>query len=271
MSKNTMFFGQWLRQRRRSLDLTQTELASLVGCSTVNIRKLEGSERRPSRQMADLLADHLGIADEERDAFVRFARSDDMPEMFQHPLFAEPANGMSIFKSDEFAAPETLFPADFPGWIGVMSDEAPALLSNRLLTARWHGAPVDSPRLERLNDGRELCTIYTAGRITGGVNGTIHQEVTQLIKMLDPQTCLIATIAVLFTIVTDTGRIKGSCSGYTTRKDETNNLYADLHGKICAVTDAYADLFLAEIHYESEVIMAPYGIKAHGTLTIVPG
>jgi len=48
MSEKTLFFGQWLRQRRRSLDLTQTELASLVGCSTVNIRKLENGERRPS-------------------------------------------------------------------------------------------------------------------------------------------------------------------------------------------------------------------------------
>jgi hypothetical protein len=63
--------------------------------------------------MADLLADQLGIADEERATFVRFARSDDMPEMFQHPLFAEPANGTSISKSDGLIAPETLFPADF--------------------------------------------------------------------------------------------------------------------------------------------------------------
>jgi transcriptional regulator with XRE-family HTH domain len=271
MSEKTMFFGQWLRQRRRSLDLTQTELARLVGCSTVNIRKLEIGERRPSRQMAGLLADQLGIADEERAAFVRFARTDDMPEMFRHPLFAEPAYGTPILKSDEFIAPETLFPADFPGWVEVISDETPPLLSNRLLTARWHCAPVDSPRRELLNDGRELCTIYAAGRIIGGVNGTIHQEITHLIKTPDHQPCLIANLAVLFNIVTDAGRIKGSCTGYTTRRDEASNIYADLHGKICAVTDTYADLFLAEVHYESEIIMAPYGIKAHGALTMVPG
>ncbi len=272
MRENTMFFGQWLRQRRRSLDMTQTELASLVGCSTVNIRKLEGGERRPSRQMADLLADHLGIADEERAAFVRFARTDDMPEMFQHPLFAEPTNGLSVSKSDQFIAPEALFPADFPGWVEVMSAETPRLLSNRLLTARWHGAPINSPRRERLNDGRELCIIYAAGRITGGLNGTIHQEITHLIKLSDQGTCLMANMALLFTIETDAGRVKGTCSGYTTRRDESSpNIYADLHGKICAVTDTYADLFLAEVHCESEILMAPYGIKAHGVLTIVPG
>jgi transcriptional regulator with XRE-family HTH domain len=272
MSEKTMYFGQWLRQRRRSLDLTQTELASLVGCSTVNIRKLEIGERRPSRQMACLLADKLGIADEERPAFVRFARTDEMIEMFRHPLFTEPPNGTPISKSDEFITPESLFPADFPGWVEVMSDETPLLLSDRLLMARWHAAPVDSPRRELLNDGhRELCTIYTAGRIIGGINGTFHQEITHLIKMPNYQPCVVANMAVLFNIVTDAGHIKGSCTGYTNRKDEASNTYADLHGKICAVTDAYADLFLSEVRYKSEIIMAPYGIKAHGALIIVPG
>jgi transcriptional regulator with XRE-family HTH domain len=271
MSEKTMFFGQWLRQRRRSLDLTQTELASLVGCSTVNIRKLEIGERRPSRQMASLLAERLGIADEEREAFVRFARTDAMPELFQHPLFAEPAHRTPSAQSEEFIAPETLFPTDFPGWVEVMSEETPPLLSNRLLRARWHGAPIDSPRREPLNDGRELCTIYGAGRINGDVNGTLQQEITHLIKMPDHEPCVVAKMAVLFNIVTEAGRMKGCCTGYTTHRDEANIIYADLHGKIGAVTDTYADLFLAEVHYESEIIMAPYGIKAYGALTIVPG
>jgi transcriptional regulator with XRE-family HTH domain len=271
MREKTMFFGQWLRQRRRSLDLTQTELASLVGCSTVNIRKLEVGERRPSRQMAGLLADKLGIADDERAAFVRFARADETPEMFRHPLFAEPANDTSVSESDARIAPEALFPAAFPGWIEVILDKTPLRLSDRPLIARWHGAPVDSPRHERLDDARELCTIFAAGRITGDITGTIHQEVTHLIKMRDHQPCLMANMAVLFNIVTESGRMKGYCTGYTTRRDETSNTCADLHGKVCAVTDTYADLFLAEVHYESEIIMASYGIKSYGTLTIVPG
>jgi transcriptional regulator with XRE-family HTH domain len=270
MSKNTEFFGQWLRQRRRSLDLTQTELARLIGCSTVNIRKLESNERRPSRQMACLLADQLGIADEERTAFVRFARTDATPEMFHHPLFAEPANSASNSKSDDSSATETLFPADFPGWVEVSSDEVLPVLSHSLLVARWHGAPIDSPRRERLNDGRELCTIYTAGRITGGINGTLYQEITHLIKAPVQLPCLRANMAVLFTIETAAGRIKGSSTGYTTHRDEANIMYADLHGKVSAVTDIYTDLFLAEVHFEGQVIMAPYGIKAQGTLTIVP-
>jgi transcriptional regulator with XRE-family HTH domain len=49
-------FGAWLKRRRKALDLTQEALAQLVGCSVVSIRKFEGDEQRPSRQLAELLA-----------------------------------------------------------------------------------------------------------------------------------------------------------------------------------------------------------------------
>src|SRR5262245_43191444 len=180
MSETTTFFGQWLRQRRRSLDLTQTELARLVGCSAISIRKLEIGERRPSRQMACLLADRLGIANEERDTLVRFARTDEGPQMFRHPQFVEPATGTPSPGSDECATPEVLVPADFPGWVEVVSDKTPSALSDKLLVARFHCAPVDSPRGVTLSDGRLLTNRCAAGRIVGGVTGTIHQEITEL-------------------------------------------------------------------------------------------
>jgi predicted ATPase/DNA-binding XRE family transcriptional regulator len=69
-------FGQWLRQRRRALDLTQEEFARLVGCSAVTLRKLEAETRRPSKQIAERLAEVLHIAHEDRPAFLRFARGD---------------------------------------------------------------------------------------------------------------------------------------------------------------------------------------------------
>jgi len=56
-------FGQWLKQRRKALDLTQQELAQRVGCATITVQKIEANERRPSKQVAALLAEHLGIAD----------------------------------------------------------------------------------------------------------------------------------------------------------------------------------------------------------------
>jgi transcriptional regulator with XRE-family HTH domain len=67
-------FGYWVRRRRKAMDLTQVALAQRVGCAVVTIKKIERDERRPSREMADLLADNLAIPDGERDTFVRMAR-----------------------------------------------------------------------------------------------------------------------------------------------------------------------------------------------------
>jgi transcriptional regulator with XRE-family HTH domain len=72
----TSSFGAWLKRRRRALDLTQDELARQVGCSVVTIRKLEADERRPSRQIAERLADCLQIVAEQRAAIITLARAE---------------------------------------------------------------------------------------------------------------------------------------------------------------------------------------------------
>ncbi|HYN88793.1 MAG TPA: tetratricopeptide repeat protein [Ardenticatenaceae bacterium] len=69
-------FGRWLKRRRSGLGLTQKELARRVGYSAITVRKLEADELRPSWQMAEKLAEHLGIALEERASFIRFARDE---------------------------------------------------------------------------------------------------------------------------------------------------------------------------------------------------
>jgi predicted ATPase/transcriptional regulator with XRE-family HTH domain len=58
------------------LDLTQAGLARCVGCSVSAIRKIEADERRPSRQVAELLADCLDIPLAERPAFLKVARAE---------------------------------------------------------------------------------------------------------------------------------------------------------------------------------------------------
>jgi predicted ATPase/transcriptional regulator with XRE-family HTH domain len=78
-------FGRWLKQRRKALGLTQDDLARRVGCSVVTIRKIEVDERRPSRQIAMLLADHLAILPHERAAFLQFARGDAGPILRRLP------------------------------------------------------------------------------------------------------------------------------------------------------------------------------------------
>lgn len=67
-------FAQWLKRRRKEFDLTQEELARRLGCAAVTLRKIEAGTRRPSEQIAELLAEHLQIPFAERAAFLKFAR-----------------------------------------------------------------------------------------------------------------------------------------------------------------------------------------------------
>ncbi|MCB0053519.1 MAG: helix-turn-helix transcriptional regulator, partial [Caldilinea sp.] len=71
--ETTASFGYWVRRRRLTLDLTQADLANRVGCATVTISKIERDERRPSRQMAELLAEYLSIPADERERFLAVA------------------------------------------------------------------------------------------------------------------------------------------------------------------------------------------------------
>ena len=66
----------WLRQRRRALDMTQEDLAEAVGCSTVTIQKIELGERRPSKQIAQRLAECLRLPPDEHEHFIGFARGE---------------------------------------------------------------------------------------------------------------------------------------------------------------------------------------------------
>src|SRR4051794_6644289 len=68
-------FAQWLKYRRKILDLTQAELARTAGCSAVSIKKIEASDLIPSKQLAALLATALQVPDTQHAAFVQFARS----------------------------------------------------------------------------------------------------------------------------------------------------------------------------------------------------
>lgn len=68
-------FGQWLKRSRRAWDLTQDELAERIDCSWETIRKIETGLRRPSKQVAELLASFFNIPTDEVPSFVHFARS----------------------------------------------------------------------------------------------------------------------------------------------------------------------------------------------------
>jgi predicted ATPase/class 3 adenylate cyclase len=78
-------FGYWVRRRRKALDLTQADLARRVGCAEVTIQKIEADERRPSSQIAELLAEHLHIPPADRATFLQRARGELAPDRLQAP------------------------------------------------------------------------------------------------------------------------------------------------------------------------------------------
>jgi WD40 repeat protein/transcriptional regulator with XRE-family HTH domain len=91
---DTASFGEWIRRRRKALDLTREVLAQRVGCAVVTIRKIEADERRPSLQIAERLAECLQIPLVDRAAFLQAARAelavDRLPAPPEPPLSPPP-------------------------------------------------------------------------------------------------------------------------------------------------------------------------------------
>jgi WD40 repeat protein/transcriptional regulator with XRE-family HTH domain len=83
--KVALTFGGWLKRRRGSLGLTQKELAQQVGYAEITLRKVEADELRPSRQMAEKLAEVLQLPSEARAQFIQFARDEPGWEDFNLP------------------------------------------------------------------------------------------------------------------------------------------------------------------------------------------
>ena len=132
-------FGEWLGRRRRALDWTQEELAKQAGCAVGTIRKLEADERRPSKQLAEILAQRLDIPPKDREDFVRFAREvsgDAVPAL---PLTQEIAN---LAPTRRDAKPTHNLPAQLTSFIGrerEMAEVRRLLETTRLLTLTGAG------------------------------------------------------------------------------------------------------------------------------------
>ena len=74
-------FGYWVQRRRKLLDMTQADLAGKVNCSLSMLRKIERDERRPSEQLAELLAEQLAIEESQRGLFLQMARGQYAPDL----------------------------------------------------------------------------------------------------------------------------------------------------------------------------------------------
>ena len=73
---DTYSFGEWLKQQRKQLRLTQREVATAVFCSTAMIKKIEADERQPSVELAQALAVTLQLPPEQHPIFVEIARGE---------------------------------------------------------------------------------------------------------------------------------------------------------------------------------------------------
>jgi transcriptional regulator with XRE-family HTH domain len=68
-------FGKYLKAYRKARDLTQAELAKLVGYSLMSIRKIEADQQRPSKYLAERLAEKLALSPDEASVFICLART----------------------------------------------------------------------------------------------------------------------------------------------------------------------------------------------------
>ena len=103
-------FGQWIKQRRKELDLTQAALSEEVGCAVDTLRRIESGRLRPSRQLAELLAAALEVPSEEQDDFVQWAR---------RPIHQEsPRRAASKAVAGSFVHPPTNLPSPLTPFIG---------------------------------------------------------------------------------------------------------------------------------------------------------
>lgn len=96
-------FGDWVKHRRQALGLTQADLAHRVSCSKTMIKKIEAGERRPSVQLAGLLARSLRIGSTDQPTFLHLAR----PELSQDYLAAS-SDILVSFQNDNHASPHSL-------------------------------------------------------------------------------------------------------------------------------------------------------------------
>jgi predicted ATPase/DNA-binding XRE family transcriptional regulator len=103
-------FGAWVRRRRKALDLLQKELAARAGCSVTALQKIERDERRPSRHLAERLAESLGVPADQRATFLQVARGERMAERL-NPASEVVAPRAETQRSPEPARRELMPPA----------------------------------------------------------------------------------------------------------------------------------------------------------------
>ncbi len=89
-------FGEWVQTRRTELNYSRKVFADLVGCAPITVKKIERDERRPSVEMAELIAIHLRVPEPEQNKFVRRARGEYVPNFMSPYVDKESPQTVSI-------------------------------------------------------------------------------------------------------------------------------------------------------------------------------
>jgi predicted ATPase/DNA-binding XRE family transcriptional regulator len=142
-------FGIWLHKQRRALDLSQQTFANQVGCAEVTLRRIEAGTLKPSKELASILLEKLGIPESERSQWVSFAR------------------GLSDFPSQSLPSsnkPKSNLPAPITTFIGREKELAEVIKlidKHRIITLTGSGG-VGKTRLS-IKVGEQILENYVGG------------------------------------------------------------------------------------------------------------
>lgn len=143
-------FGKWLRQQRRTLDLTQQALADQVGCARITLRRIESGALKPSKDLTLILLEKVGIPAYERQTWLSFAHGlADLPVKQANPFSPPLRNNL---------------PAPLTNFIGREKEQADvlALLTKHRLVTLTGAGGVGKTRLS-IQVAERLLSEYPTG------------------------------------------------------------------------------------------------------------
>lgn len=120
-------FGEWVRKQRRALDLSRQAFAKQVGCAEVTLRRIEAGTLKPSKELASIILEKLGISQAERPQWISFSRG---------------VSGLPRTSSLPSNKPSTNLPAPITSFIGrkkEQDDVIDLITKHRLVTITGPG------------------------------------------------------------------------------------------------------------------------------------
>jgi hypothetical protein len=126
-------------------------------------------------------------------------------------------------------------------------------------------AGVEPPDVTVLPDGTVLLKLKTVDRAKGDLKGTFSEHVTQVYNQADEYGFM--PITSYWILKTAHGTIEGYCSGQFNHLAGYNH-DIQMHGEVLSVTEAYVDLYRAEVFYKAT--LGDDHVTFIGTLTIAP-